>query len=237
MRSGARISCATLSFLCLVRSADFVCRANAQDSDETLRPFAVDVVRVPKENWTGKGVYLGKGLVLTAGHVAGAFIHTVHVEVAGLDLPTEVLKRGQYSPTDDSAIDLALLAVDDTKLPLSLRLRSMRLCEKGPEPGEEVLVATPERIARSHVVSPNVIPRGISPKFRTSIADVATTGDSGSGVFDAQKLCLLGIVSAKITVKRRVSNKGPVLFQAIDIAKYFVPAPIIRQFMPAEYRF
>jgi hypothetical protein len=35
--------------------------------------------------------------VLTAGHVAGSFIHTVHVQVDGLDLPTQVLKRGWYS--------------------------------------------------------------------------------------------------------------------------------------------
>ena len=95
----------------------FVPTLETRDLEETLKPFAVHVVRVPKENWTGEGVYLGRGLVLTAGHVAGAFIHTVHVQTAGLDLPTQVLKRGWYSPTDDSATDLALLSIDDTELP------------------------------------------------------------------------------------------------------------------------
>lgn len=233
----ARFGGAKLILLCLIGSLALPILGHTQDYDETLKSFAVDVVRVPKENWTGRGVYLGKGLVLTAGHVAGSFLRTVHVEVAGLDLPTEVIKRGWYSPRDNDAVDLALLSIDDTKLPLSLRLRRMHLCQWDPIPGEKVVVATPESVAESHVVSPKIIPRDLPPKFRTSIADVATTGNSGSGVFDAQKQCLLGIVSAKITVKRRISSKGPVFAQPIDIAKYFVPAPIIAQFTPAEYRF
>jgi S1-C subfamily serine protease len=208
-----------------------------RDLDETLKPFAVHVVRVPEENWTGEGVYLGRGLVLTAGHVAGAFIHTVHVQTAGLDLPTQVLKRGWYSPTDDSATDLALLSIDDTKLPLSIRLRRMHLCEGPPVPGEEVVVVTPERFGTSNVISPTQIPRGLAPKFRSSMVFVPHTGDSGSGVFDAERQCLLGIISAKITVHRRISKKGPIFLQNIDIAKHFVSAPMIAQFVPPEHRF
>jgi len=34
-------------------------------------------------------------------------------------------------------------------------------------------------------------------KFNTVIADVATTGNSGSGVFDADRRCLLGIMKPK----------------------------------------
>jgi hypothetical protein len=64
------------------------------------------------------------------------------------------------------------------------------------------------------------------------ISDVATTGNSGSGVFDAGRKCLLGIMSRKIYV-RSPDNTG----EQKDIAKYFVPASTIAAFVPAEYRF
>ena len=162
--------------------------------DKSLQVYAVHVVRVPKENWTGIGVYLGNGLVLTAGHVAGEFWRVVQVEIDGQSLSTEVLKRGQLSGTD-----LALLSIDDQKLPVSLRLRRMTICSSGPTPGEEVIVATPEGIAPSHVISPALLPSNLDPKYRTAISDVATTGNSGSGVFNSRKQCLLGIISAKIS--------------------------------------
>jgi hypothetical protein len=56
------------------------------------------------------------------------------------------------------------------------------------------------------------------------IADVATTGNSGSGVFDPQRKCLHGIMSRKIMLAGK------------DVAKYFVPAVEIRNFMPTEMR-
>lgn len=64
------------------------------------------------------------------------------------------------------------------------------------------------------------------------IRDVANTGDSGSGVFDAQLRCLLGIMSRKISVARRdaVGSRQGVK----DIAKYFVPAATIAAFLPPE---
>ena len=62
------------------------------------------------------------------------------------------------------------------------------------------------------------------------IRDVATTGNSGSGVFDAGQKCLLGIMSRKITVRLNTAHEK-------DIAKYFVPASTIRAFIPTEYRF
>jgi len=204
------------------------------DPDQSLRLYAVHVVRVPKENWTGEGVYLGNGLVLTAGHVAGAFWNTVQVEIAGQQLATEVLKRGSFS-----GIDLALLSIDAQKLPVSLRLRRMPVCPLPSWPGEAVIVATPEGIARSRVVLPAMLPRGLDPKFRTAISDVATTGNSGSGVFDAWRKCLMGIISGKISTKirpgRTLKNNGPV--DSRDIAKFFVPAPVISAFIPPEDHF
>jgi hypothetical protein len=56
------------------------------------------------------------------------------------------------------------------------------------------------------------------------IADVASTGNSGSGVFDQTRKCLLGIMSRKFVSDGR------------DIAKYFVPANEIREFLPVELR-
>jgi hypothetical protein len=66
------------------------------------------------------------------------------------------------------------------------------------------------------------------PKFTTLIADVATTGNSGSGVFDPSHKCLLGVMSRKIVSQTTEGDK--------DIAKYFVPATAIRDFLPAELR-
>ena len=58
--------------------------------------------------------------------------------------------------------------------------------------------------------------------FRPSF--VATTGNSGCGVFDANRNCLLGIMSRKITVTPTGGGAPK------DVAKYFVPAPAIRGF-------
>jgi hypothetical protein len=63
------------------------------------------------------------------------------------------------------------------------------------------------------------------------ISDVATTGNSGSGVFDAGQKCLLGIISRKISARADGESEPK------DIAKYFVPASTIAKFIPAEYRF
>jgi hypothetical protein len=63
-------------------------------------------------------------------------------------------------------------------------------------------------------------------KFNTLIADVATTGNSGSGVFDPNQKCLLGIMSSKFTTHTTEGER--------DVAKFFVPAAQIRSFLPAE---
>jgi hypothetical protein len=220
--------------LCLgvIAAAALVFAARSQDADQSLRLYAVHVVRIPKENWTGAGVYLGNGLVLTAGHVAGAFWHTIHVEIGGQDLATEVIKRGQFSD-----VDLALVSIDDAKLPVSLRLRRMPLCKKPSWPGEDVIVAIPEGIAHSHIISPALLPHDLAPRFRAAISDVATTGNSGSGVFDANEKCLLGIISGKIQQSETKQENGHPVRETHDVAKFFVPAPVIAEFIPPEYRF
>ena len=229
---------ARLVCFCLIAAAALVSPAHSQDDpDQSLRRYAVYIVRVPKENWTGYGVYLGSGLVLTAAHVAGnKLFHTIRVEIAGQELAAEVIKEGRFSDVDIDAVDLALVSIDDTKLPVSLRLRRMPVCKTPPLAGEPVIVATPEGIARSRVISPALLPRNLLAKFDTAIADVATTGNSGSGVFDANRKCLLGIISAKITATGTENENGNVVKKSRDIAKYFVPAPVIMAFLPPQNR-
>ena len=131
-------------------------------------------------------------------------------------------------------MDLTLLSIDERKLPIYLQMRRLSLCENQPWPGEPVIVAVPEGTARSHVMLPALLPANVQKKFSTVISDVATTGNSGSGVFDAGQKCLLGIMSRKITVR---PNTATGKAEEKDIAKYFVPASTIRAFIPAEYRF
>jgi hypothetical protein len=125
---------------------------------------------------------------------------------------------------------MALLSIDEQKLPIYLRMRRMPLCENAPWVGEPVIVAIPEGTARSRIMAPWLLPPAYRIRFPTVISDVATTGNSGSGVFDAGHKCLLGIMSRKIFARADAESEPK------DIAKYFVPASTIRAFLPAEYR-
>ena len=200
--------------------------ALAQSTDDSLRIYAVNIIQDPPQSWTGYGIYLGKGLVLTAAHVVGSAARTKpSVRIAGMDLPAHAIKEGNLE-----RVDLTLLAIDEQKLPVYLQMRRMSLCENQPWAGEPVIVAIPEGTARSQIMLPALLPAKVQKRFPTVIRDVATTGNSGSGVFDAGQKCLLGIMSRKITVRLNTADEK-------DIAKYFVPASTIRAFIPTEYRF
>jgi len=200
--------------------------ALAQSTDDSLRIYAVNIIQDPPQSWTGYGIYLGKGLVLTAAHVVGSAARTKpSVRIAGMDLPAHAIKEGNLE-----RVDLTLLAIDEQKLPVYLQMRRMSLCENQPWAGEPVIVAIPEGTARSQIMLPALLPAYVQKRFPTVIRDVATTGNSGSGVFDAGQKCLLGIMSRKITVRSNTADEK-------DIAKYFVPALTIRAFIPTEYRF
>jgi len=202
--------------------------APAQSTEADLKPFAVHVDRTPKQPWPGYGIYLGAGLILTASHVPGTFAFTKpHVVIAGQDLPAGLAKEGSLD-----GVDLTLLTVDATKLPVRMQMRRMPLCDRAPYPGEAVVVAIPEGTARSRVLPVQAIPADLRSRFGTAIADVATTGNSGSGVFDAANLCLLGIISRKISVVQRSLRPGAPVAGTRDIAKYFVPASVIKAFIP-----
>jgi trypsin-like peptidase len=201
--------------------------AHAQPTDDSLRIYAVNIIQDPPQPWTGYGIYLGRGLVITAAHVVGSAAHTKpRVRIAGMDLPATAIKEGSLE-----RVDLTLLSIDEQKLPIYLRLRRMPLCEKVPWVAEPVIVAIPEGTARSRIMSPQWLPPAYRIRFSTVISDVATTGNSGSGVFDAGQKCLLGVMSRKIQARADAESEPK------DIAKYFVPASTIAEFIPAEYRF
>jgi Trypsin-like peptidase domain len=204
--------------------------AQTDPAADSLRLYAVNIVQDPPQPWPGYGIYLGKGLVITAQHVVGSAAHTKpSVRIAGMDLPAHAIREGSFE-----RVDLTLLSIDEHKLPIYLQMRRMPLCEKAPWPGEPVIVAVPEGTARSHVMSPRLLPYNMRRRLPTVISDVASTGSSGSGVFDAGNKCLLGIMSRKIYVP---ANSADPESKEKDIAKYFVPASTIRAFIPTDYRF
>lgn len=207
--------------------------AFAQDPDESLRLYAVHINRTPQQAWTGYGIYLGRGLVITAAHVIGwAFWNKPRVEIAGKNLATKIVKEGSVN-----SLDVTLVSVDEGELPASLRLRRMILCPFSTFPEEQVVVVTPEAIARSRVMSPYLLPPNLSDTFNSIIRDVAPTGNSGSGVFDENGKCLLGIISRKIFGTRTRQQNGQTVTENYDIAKYFVPSTAIVNFMPAGLHF
>jgi hypothetical protein len=129
--------------------------AHAQSTDDSLRLYAVDIWQDPPQSWgPGRGVYLGKGLVITAAHVVGLTRQTKpSVRIAGMDLPAHAIKEGSFE-----RVDLTLLSIDERKLPIYLQMRRMSLCDNQPWPGEPVIVAIPEGTARSHVMLPALLP-------------------------------------------------------------------------------
>jgi hypothetical protein len=200
----------------------------AEVPDDALLVYAVTIqLSSTQKTWSGYGIYLGHGLVLTAAHVVGrAWKTTQRVVIAGQEYPAHVIKEGDFNSTD-----LTLLSVEESQLPIRIRLRRNPLCKDPPRPGEDVITVVPGSTARSRVMAPERLPLGVQ-KFSTAIADVAGTGNSGSGVFDAQKRCLLGIMSRKISQSRTRPDNGK--SETRDIAKYFVPASEIAAFLPSD---
>jgi hypothetical protein len=102
---------------------------NAQPTDDSLRLYAVNIWQDPPQSWgPGRGVYLGKGLVLTAAHVVTPVSRTKPiVHIAGMELPGTAIREGNFE-----RVDLTLLSVDEQKLSVYLRMRRMPLCENKP---------------------------------------------------------------------------------------------------------
>jgi hypothetical protein len=202
-------------------------------SPDNLRVYAVNVVKkAPLEKqFTGYGIYLGKGMVLTAAHVVGNFPNLTHprVLIAGRDLPATLAKQGSLD-----TIDLALLSVDETQLPASLQLRQNPLCKVRPPIGAQVAVIYPERSVTSHIISPLLI----APRYRARLGSLITEPQgSGAGVFDADRHCLLGIISMKVQKYAYRKQGRQLMASPAGYAGYYVPASAIAAFIPAELRF
>jgi len=207
--------------------------AHSQDADDALKLYAVHIDRTQKQPLNGYGIYLGNGIVITAAHVVGGGDATKpQVKIGGEHLPTRVVKDG-----DLNDVDLTLLSVDERQLPGSFASRHMLLCQNPHGTGEPVIVATPEGVARSYIMSPSLLPPDTPAKFRTVIRYVAETGNSGAGVFHANEKCLVGIISRKISGIRISQMNGQIVKEPVDIAKYFVPASEIAKFIPPNVRF
>jgi S1-C subfamily serine protease len=200
--------------------------ARADEDDAALLSYAVAINQAAQSR-AGTGIYFGNGYVLTASHVVGgALLKQTNVTIAGRDLPARVVKQDAFEQSD-----LALLAIDDRELPTTLRLQRISLCKDPPWPGQDVITVIPEEAVHSHVLSPIWLPLD-ARQYKTVISDVARTGNSGAGVFDAQEGCLLGIMSRKISQVFTDKNAGGK--EIVDIAKYFVPAAAITEFLPKE---
>jgi hypothetical protein len=219
-----RIVISGISILLLFRCGPLA----AGISEDTLLAYAITIkLSSMQRTWSGYGIYLGKGLFITAAHVAGrTWLTRPKVVIAGQEYPTSVVKEGSFEGTD-----LTLLSIEESLLPMRLRLRQNTLCKEPPRPGQDVVTVIPEAVVHSHILAPARIPVSVR-RFSTAIADVAQTGNSGSGVFDAQHRCLLGIMSRKISQTRIQPGTGR--RETYDIAKYFVPASEIAAFMPAN---
>ena len=181
-------------------------------------PWIVAARLIRDGGLSGSAIYLKSGLVITAAHLT-AVEANMGVRIGGIDLPATVLKQGVFED-----VDLTLLSVDQQKLPSSVVRIQTPLCEAPAWPGDPVIVVDYASATQSHIISPQILPLTLRNKFSTLIADVTTTGNSGSGVFDPKRKCLLGIMSRAISAGDKA------------VAKYIVSAVEIRNFIPAELR-
>jgi S1-C subfamily serine protease len=191
--------------------------------ETSLQVYAVQIMNsIPlKTHLSGNGVYLGNGLVLTAAHVVGRWtlLENPQVKTAHERVTAQIIKKGSFSN-----LDLALLRVDEQAVP-DLQLRINPLC-KSPAPiGARVVVAYPDRLISSRIASPGLIPPAYRANFGTLILEPQ---GSGSGVYDPERNCLLGIMSAAITTFRPGSASSRI--------GYFVPSRKIAPFIQNAYR-
>lgn len=212
---------------------NLVAAGNATDPVNSLKIYAVNVFhRTPFEKtFVGDGTYLGNGMVLTASHVAGSWrpFQSPRVLIAGQDLPATVIKNGSLE-----SVDLALLSVDKSRLPITLRLRRNPICHGTIKVGAGVFVVTPKTVKHSRIISPT----RIVPRYRKRFGSLISEPEgSGSGVFDTQRKCLLGIISRKIEKTGYTMRNGHLVVGPAGFAGYFVPAKRIETFLAGTPKF
>jgi hypothetical protein len=229
-----RLGSAVLKVLVVTISSILLGLAHAQTvDDDSLQIYAVNVVKTRpfQGQFNGYGIYLGQGVVITAAHVVGHWPWITHprVLIAGQDLPARIIKQGSIED-----IDLALLSIDQNRLPVSFLLRRNPLCTQSLRVGEEVIDVNPDGIMRAQIISSILISAELRKKYRTLIT---VPQPSGSGIFDAKRKCLFGIMSAKVLKRRYVASDGHLLTIADGYAGYFVSAATIAYFIPPEFQF
>lgn len=114
--------------------------------------------------------------------------------------------------------ELAYLRGEDLALLAGAPIPGAAVCAQDPRPGQRVLVATRDRIAPARLEAEIA---EANPAFgRYAVLSLRLEpGESGGGVFDADSLCLLGIVS-----QRALHDPD---------AAWIVPARVIRGFLAA----
>jgi hypothetical protein len=205
----------------------------AQTLDDSLRIYAVNILKTPpfQIHFTGYGTYLGEGMVITAAHVVGQWpsLTRPRILIGGQDLPAKIVKEGSFE-----GVDLALLSVDAAQLPVSLRLRRNPLCKGTPKVGTAVIDVVPDATSRARTISALLISPALQRRFNTLIN---TPEGSGSGLFDAEQKCFLGVVSAKLqTVGYRMID-GHIVATPTGYAGYYVSAAKIAAFVPQGFPF
>jgi hypothetical protein len=204
--------------------------AQVQSADNDLIVYAVGVVNVApfKRPFSGYGVYLGGSTVITAAHVVGHWplFTNPTIVIGGQEIPTKVIKKGAFPQ-----LDLAQLSVEQSSLPDSARLRRNYLCKELAQVGTDVVVVSSEQTVRSRIISP----RAIATRYRSHFGTlVSEPHGSGSGVFDADKKCLLGIISAAVMRDSLAGEAvAPFTLETRWDASvgYFVPASSIANFL------
>ena len=209
--------------------------APAQTPDDDLKVYAVGISRSGPFVWphSGYGIYLGESTIITAAHVVGrwSIFENPTITIADRKIEAKVIKKGSFPQ-----LDLAQLSIEQASLPVSLRMRRNPLCKGPPYIGTNVIVVSPEKTERSRIVSPMEIAPQYRGFFSTLISEPHT---SGSGVFDAEKKCLLGIMSAAITriTPLRAAPPPPSIRTTWEgKVGYFVPAFTIANFLPMARR-
>src|SRR5271165_2328200 len=185
----------------------------AQSDEVDFKSFAVHVNRMPQQPWPGYGIYLGNGLILTAAHVPGNVAQTKpHVVIAGEDLPASLVRQGELE-----GVDLTLLSIDAANAAVRTRPLWRRIGRRG------------------HSRRNSAFQRSASPSDPGGVARAVRHRHRRRR---HHWKFLLRIISRKISVVQQELKLGMIPVRTTrDIAKYSVPAPAIKAFIPESVSF
>jgi hypothetical protein len=114
--------------------------------------------------YSGSGIYLTPGLVITAAHVTAGWTGNAEVYIDGAGLHASHVKQGAFED-----VDLALFSVDQQKLPTSIQEIQASLCRAPAWPGDPVVIVVDQAgTTRSHIISPVIL----SFPLRKQILDI-----------------------------------------------------------------